>query len=232
MTATRMLLLGLLPLLPCAALAQSACTSDGVPQPVAVLERFINADCDRCWRDKATPEPAKGVLALDWIVPGSRGEDAPLSTGATNDALLRLKALSRAVPTQADARRTALNPRGPRVRVAHGETINDYIGTSVTLSPGAGGPWNTWLLLVEELPVGAEGSPVARRLVRNVFQPPWDTTRSLTRAEQRRLHETRAMQVPEGARPSRLSLVAVVHDARGRIRAIAHTVCKPEGRQG
>lgn len=87
-------------------------------------------------------------------------------------------------------------------------------------------------MLVEELPVGAEGSPVARRLVRNVFQPPWDTTRPLTRAEQRRLHETRAMQVPEGARPSRLSLVAVVHDARGRIRAIAHSVCKPEGRQG
>ena len=36
------------------AAAQSLCTSERQAQPVAVLERFINADCESCWSDPAT----------------------------------------------------------------------------------------------------------------------------------------------------------------------------------
>ena len=39
---------------PCA-WALSACSSDGQPQPVALLERFISADCLECWSDPGTP---------------------------------------------------------------------------------------------------------------------------------------------------------------------------------
>jgi hypothetical protein len=40
-----------------------------------------------------------------------------------------------------------------------------------------------------------------------------------------RLAETRAMQIHEGAQADRLRLVAVLQDARGRIRAINRTEC-------
>ena len=36
-----------------AAHAQSSCASDGQPRPVALLERFINADCAACWAGSA-----------------------------------------------------------------------------------------------------------------------------------------------------------------------------------
>ena len=68
------------------AFAQSACSSDRQAQPQAVLERFINADCETCWRDAATPVTVRGEIALDWIVPGAKGEDAPLSMAASRDA--------------------------------------------------------------------------------------------------------------------------------------------------
>lgn len=37
------------------ALAQASCNGDGIPQPVAIFERFISADCEACWTDAATP---------------------------------------------------------------------------------------------------------------------------------------------------------------------------------
>ncbi|EJE49649.1 hypothetical protein PMI14_05780, partial [Acidovorax sp. CF316] len=60
--------------------AQSSCSSDGVARPAALFERFVSADCESCWADKATPAPsAPGTLVLDWIVPGTQGDNAPLS---------------------------------------------------------------------------------------------------------------------------------------------------------
>ncbi|MGZ5787668.1 MAG: hypothetical protein ACXWJM_17280, partial [Ramlibacter sp.] len=70
-----------------AAAAQSLCSSDGQPQPVALLERFINADCEACWSDPATPKAGPHELALDWVLPGAKGDDAPLSPVARRDAL-------------------------------------------------------------------------------------------------------------------------------------------------
>ena len=194
--------------------AQALCTSDRVAQPQAVLERFTSADCDTCWTDARTPAAAANVVAVDWVVPGAKGEDAPLSAVAMPESAERLQALRRPAPAAADAV-TSLR-RGPAVatRIALGEAFNDYVGTSIALKAQA--PLDVWLLLVEELPAGTEGSPVARNLVRNVFRA---TAKGA-------FQESRAMQVHEGARPARLRLLALVQDSDGRMRAISRTECR------
>ena len=212
------------PALICAAallLSQNAfaatCTSDDAPRAVGVLERFINADCIECWQDARTPAPGRGELALDWIVPGSRGDDAPLSMGALNDGSQRLKALRREAPARAAAVPSRVAAAAVRVRIAQGEPFNDYIGTSLEVPRAAGGPYSAWLLLVEALPAGAEGSPVPRNLVRNSFRADWNGRRALD--------EARAMQIHEGTQPSRLRLVALLQDGRGRLVDAVQTRC-------
>jgi hypothetical protein len=214
----------LLPLaLSAAAYGQSLCSSDGQPQPVALLERFISADCETCWSDPATPKAGPRELALDWVLPGAKGDDAPLSAVARRDALLRLEALGRHAPGQSEAVRHAAQ-RGPqKLRVANGLAVNDYIGTSISVQQPGAQRWSAWLALVETVPAGVEGSPVERNLVRNTFQPPWDGTQG------KRLVESRPMQIPEGAKPSRLRVVGWLEDSHGHIRAIAQSRCKPEG---
>ncbi|MEO7391042.1 MAG: hypothetical protein ABIU58_02640 [Ramlibacter sp.] len=206
--------------------AQSSCSSDGQPRPVALLERFINADCEACWSEAATPRPRQGEVALDWIVPGSRGDDAPLSAAASRDGIARLEQLRRPVPVAADALRSNAGPAGRRLRVAHGLPFNGYIGTSIELKP-AGGPWKAWLVLVETVPPGTDGTPLERNLVRNSIQPAWDLTRPLSPLERRRLFESRPMSIPQGANPERLRVVGWVEDARGHIKAIAQSRCAP-----
>ena len=208
------------------AAAQSSCSSDGLPRPVGLLERFTSADCESCWSDAHTAQPGRGALALDWIVPGHRGDDAPLSAAASRDALARLQALHRLTPEQADAVHAKARNGRQRLRVAQGPPFNGYVGASIELKPG-GGPWTAWLLLVETIPAGAEGTPVARNIVRNALQPPWDSDRPLSKDEQSRLFEARPMSIPEGADPRRLRVVGWVEDAQGRIRAIAQSLCRP-----
>jgi len=199
------------------------CTSDEVPEPAAVLERFTSADCLACWRDPATPRPRPDTLALDWIVPGRQGEDAPMSSVALDEATERLQFLEHPVPQRATA--VTSRRRGERVplRLAQGEAFNDYIGTSIELGSPAREAWHAWLLLVETLPAGTEGSPVPRNLVRNVFRPPWEGP---ARRPADLLAQARSMQIHEGARADRLRLVAVLQDARGRLRAIRRTECR------
>lgn len=201
------------------------CTSDGVAQPQAVLERFVNADCEACWSDPATPAPAADTVALDWVVPGAQGDDAPLSAVASREALDRLATLRRPVPPRAAAH-TRLRKGAPlQARVALGSAFNDYIGATIALRAGGRPRWDAWLLLVEELPAGTEGSPVARNLVRNVFRPDWGGPASRPSAPGP-LNELRPMQIHAGARPERLRLVALVADARGDMRAIVRTECR------
>ena len=202
--------------------ANALCTSDGVRPPKALMERFINADCATCWQDPATSPVPPGTLVLDWIVPGRLGDDAPLSTVATVEALDRLAQLGRPVPTQASQASSRREPAGPALRLAQGTAFNDYVAASIELARPGRTAWTAWLLLVERLPAGTEGSLVARNLVRNVFRPDWGQVPARTPV---RLAETRAMQIREGARPERLRLVAVLQDARGRIRAISQTEC-------
>ena len=193
-----------------------------MPQPAAVLERFISADCAECWRDKATAAPGKDTVVLDWIVPGLKGENAPLSAVATYDAMERLRYLKTATPERSASVTSRREGQPAPLRLAQGQAFNDYIGTSMELKEHANDAWRAWLVLVEKLPAGTEGSPVARNLVRNVFRPDW--ARTVGRAPGR-LAEARTMQIHEGARPERLRLVAILQDGRGRIRAITQTEC-------
>lgn len=206
-------------LAPLSAWAQSSCSSDGQPRPVALLERFINADCASCWSDPQARNTQRGEVALDWIVPGSRGDDAPLSAAATRDSLARLQALGRQAPPQADqAAQRAVGKR--TLRVAHGMPFNDYIGTSIEMKPAARGPWTAWLALVETIPVGTEGTAVERNLVRNLLQVPWQATPAPAR-----LLESRSMLLAQGVQADRLRVIGWVEDAKGRIHGIAQSVC-------
>jgi hypothetical protein len=202
--------------------SHALCTSDGVPQSAAVLERFINADCLECWRDAATARPERDTLVLDWVIPGRKGANAPLSVVATDDAIERLATLRHAVPERIDAVTSRREGEALPLRLAQGAAFNDYVGASVELKEPAREPWRAWLLLVESLPAGTEGSPVARNLVRNVFRTDWA---NVMRRAPGRLAENRAMQIHAGANADRLRLVGVLHDGRGRIRAITRTEC-------
>jgi hypothetical protein len=203
------------------------CSSDGRPAPAAVLERFINADCAGCWTDLAVARPAPGQVVLDWIVPGGRGDDAPLSAAARSEGLDRLAALGQPVPRNDDSRLGLRAGAAVSVRVANGLPFNDYIGASIELRHAPPGRWHAWLVLVEQLPAGTEKTPIDRNLVRNVLELDWKTP-----ARGARLLEARPMNIPAGADPTRLRVVGIVEDARGRIRGIAQSHCAPPQRKG
>lgn len=220
-------------LAPPLAAAQSFCASDGQPRPVQLMERFINADCDSCWTDPATPKPRAGQIALDWVVPGSKGDDAPLSAVATRDALARLEASGQPVPAKTSVRTHSVGrPRGSTLRVAHGLPLADYLGASIELKPippaAQGQRWTAWLALVETLPAGTEGSPTERNLVRNLLQVSWDGRKKLSNTEQNqnRFFEARSMAIAQGANAGRLRVIGWVEDEKKRVRAAAQSRCE------
>jgi hypothetical protein len=213
--------------------AQSFCASDGQPQPTQLLERFINADCDSCWKDAATPKTGAGQLALDWVTPGSKGEDAPMSAIATRDALARLQSLKLKAPAASSAlAQPVRGVKGATLRVAHGLPLADYVGASIELKPvpvaARGQNWTAWLALVETLPSGLEGSPVARNLVRNLFQATWNVRKQLSNTEQERFFDQRSMSIAAGVDASRLRVIGWVEDQRGQIVAAAASQCVPD----
>lgn len=210
--------------------AQSFCASDGQPRPVQLMERFINADCSSCWSDPATPQAGAGQMVLDWVVPGSAGEDAPLSAVASRDAEARLHALGRPAPAQARSQTQPVRGfKGARLRVSHGLPLNDYLGASIELKPipalATKAPWTAWLALVETLPAGTEGSPVERNLVRNVFQSSWNGHKKLLKSEQNRFFDARSMNIAPGAAPSRLRVMGWVENEQGQVMAAAQSRC-------
>ena len=201
--------------------------------PGALFERFINANCATCWTDTTTPTAPSGALSLDWIVPGSQGDEAALSAAASGDAPTRLQALQRVRPdTQShhESRVDALS--GVTLRVARGPTVGGYVGVSIslTLPRGTSPAWplSVWMVLVEALPSGTEGSLVPRNLVRNVLQPLWNKGEQLLNKDGMSFNELRAMSVPEGAHADRLEVAGWVQDAQGRILAAAQSACPPE----
>ena len=223
--------------------AQSSCSSDGKKPPTALVERFISADCDTCWADPATPRVRPGELALDWIVPSAKGDDAPLSAAASRDAVTRLQALRMDAPRNAATTRhniaTPSSTKAPTLRVAHGVALGGYMGTSIELKPAKGAalprqPLTAWLLLVEEVPAGTDGTPVARNLIRNTILSTWNIDKLLLKSDQDyiqrsttlpRLYESRPMSIPAGANPDHLRVVGWVEDAKGRVIASAASVC-------
>ena len=210
--------------------SQTMCSSDGQAAPLSLFERFVNADCASCWSDPATPVAPPGALALDWIVPGSQGEEAALSGAASRDALLRLNALHRDRPdAQRNEKIKVSGWPGAILRVAKGPALGGYVGASIAVSLPAKlaptTPLEAWLVLVETLPAGVEGSPVPRNVVRNVFQPTWNMRDALLLSELISFKEIRPLSIPEGAKSERLRVVGWVQDAAGRVAIAAESVC-------
>jgi hypothetical protein len=210
--------------------AQSFCASDGQPRPAQLLERFINANCDNCWADPATPKAGAGQLALDWVLPGDKGDEAPLSAVAAREALDRLAALHQSPPAQTLASTLPVKGlKGATLRVAHGLPLSGYLGASIELKPvpaaAKGRQWTAWLALVETLPAGTEGSPVERNLVRNVLQTPWDGRKPLAKGAPNRFFDARSMSIAQGANPERMRVIGWVEDDKGRVLAAAQSHC-------
>lgn len=239
-------------LTPSPAAAQSSCSSDGQAAPRVILERFINADCAACWRDNAVAPTPLGGLAIDWILPGSQGEDAPLSAVASRDAAWRLEALNLAMPTvslnhSSAPRRVqrpaqqALDPHSfaPHLRVARGIALNGYMGASIELTlsqkqarqPAQRGPWTAWLVLVEAIPRGTEGSAVDRLLVRNTLTLSWNAGTRLSKKDQvkqgeiQTFFESRPMSLPPGTNPEHLRVVGWVENSRKQVITSAVSSC-------
>jgi hypothetical protein len=213
------------------AAAQSFCASNGQTTPVTLVERFISADCDTCWRTAPTEAPAAQTLTLDWIVPSAQGDEAPLSAAANRDALQRLASLGRVVPSSTLTLHSPVDQRrSRRLRVAHGVALGGYIGASLafkTLTPPSHPEnWRAWLVLIETIPAGTEGTPVERNLVRNMLQPPYYLRKQLSKDEHIVFQETRPLSIPPGATPERLRVVGWVQDGKGRILSAAQSVCR------
>lgn len=218
------------------AAAQSTCSSDGQPQPVALYERFINADCESCWASAPAQAPGPSALVVDWIVPGSLGDDAPLAAAATTDALARLQELQRQSPAGIDTHISEVGHPADspgRLRVAAGPAVNDYLGTGIRLiprhghakAPGSKTHYQFTLVLVEAIPAGAEGSPVARNVARNALQGTWNERNQLSKQHMAWM-ENRPMRIADGARPERLHVVGWLQDAQGQVIAAAQAICR------
>jgi hypothetical protein len=200
-----------------AALAQASCSSEGQAAPTALLERFISADCEACWTDAHAALPRPGAVALDWIVPGAGGDDAPLSAAARQDGLDRLQAMGRAMAPTTPLPTTLLP-----LRVARGPALGGYIGTSIALQAATDavyGPLTAWLALVETIPAGADGTAIERNLVRNTLVLDWSAPGEHA--------EIRPLSVPAGAQAARLRVIGWVEDASARVVAVAQSVCVP-----
>lgn len=211
--------------------AQSFCSSDGQPRPAMLLERFINADCEACWKDPVAPAAGSRQTALDWVIPGSKGDDAPLSPVASRDGLVRLQALGLPLPIASLAGTHAVaGLKGASLRVAHGLALAGYMGVSIELKPAnsraAQQPLKAWLALVESIPEGTEGTPIPRNLIRNVLQLNWNDSNKLSKKERSRLIESRVMSVAAGVNPDKLYVIGWVEDAEGTVLAAAQSRCK------
>lgn len=211
----------------------SLCSSDGQPAPTALLERVINADCETCWGDRQTPKTPIGGLTLDWIVPGTRGDSAPLSAAANRDATARLSSRAWPRPVTSSHSTTAITGLpGSALRVAHGLAIGGFVGVSIRLTLEKGAtppqPMQAWVALVEALPAGTEGSPVARNLVRNVLQPIWNMRDTLSTLERTDFWELRPMNLGEGVQAQRVRVAAWLEDAQGQVLTAALSECPAE----
>ena len=161
-------------------------------------------------------------------MPSDRGDDAPLSAAASRDALTRLAHLKQVMPVGGPiTTRLVTGSRSYSLRVAHGLPINDYLGTSIEMKPAQPGRWTAWLLLLETIPAGTEGSPVERRLARNLFKTEWPQPMAKDKDLPARFMESRALSIPAGANPDNLSVLGWVEDRQGRIGSIALSRCTP-----
>ena len=220
-----------------------------MPAPRSITERFFSADCVDCWAGKAS-DTDKTAAMLDWIVPGAAAEDAPLSTAATRDAIYRLQGLKMQEPkSDTLTRQTPVKPLRPyTLRVAMGQPVSGYIGTSIELqnlpafAKRPNEEWTSYLVLLEALPAGAEGNASPRFMVRNSQVMTWNMRKQLPKTEQltiknknqhqstvsaRPFFDSRPMSIPLGTSPARLRVLGWMQDAQGRVVAAAQSRCAP-----
>lgn len=212
--------------------AQASCASNGQGIPTSLTERFISADCDTCWSTPTDMPETEGALTIDWIVPSASADNAPLSAAANRDALTRLQSLGlpEPDPTRASVVTTAVvSSPHVKLRVAHGLALGGYIGASIELTVDniPAGNWQPWLLLLETIPAGMEGTPVTRHLVRNVLIPSWQIADAQQSQAQREFREMRPMGIPHGTTPERLRVLGWVQDEKGQLLTAAQSVCAP-----
>ena len=119
---------------------------------------------------------------------------------------------------------------GATVRVAHGVALGGYIGASIKARRPSSDrqPATAVLLLVETIAAGSDGTPIARNLVRNMLQAPWNGDSLLQNEKQMNWLERRPLSIPDGANPQRLRVVGWLQDGRGRLLAAAQSACRPE----
>lgn len=185
--------------------------------PTLMLERFVPADCEKCW---AASPPSPGstltererVFALDWIVPSAaRGDEAPLAAAAVAEARERA---TRAGSLSADEALSVARPIPRRsgalkLEITDGPALNGYVALRFVARTNGGalpGGIAGYMALVERVPAGEEGSPVDRQLVRAQVGPlPLDGLRAGVPIE-----HFRAIRLPETAKAERLAAVAWV----------------------
>jgi hypothetical protein len=209
----RGLVLGSSLLLAAAALAQPpACRREA---PTRLVERFVPADCERCWSEAAPFTRAAGALVLDWITPA--GDDAPMASAALSEAAGRA---GRVPAGRTAVHETRLHPsEAPRLRIVDGPAWNGYIGLRLLVTRHGSMPPDAvaYAALVEQVPAGSDGSGVERQLVRALAGP-------MGLAELKsegQVEHLRAVTVPRGSRVERLSAVAWIQAPDGRVLAAA-----------
>ncbi|QHJ00528.1 hypothetical protein GT347_22655 [Xylophilus rhododendri] len=208
------------------AAAAALCSSDSKAPPRVIVERFLPDTCSQCW-SRPVAQADRGAFTIDWIVPGDDSQ-APLAAAALPEASERLAALGYTPETPEPQfwkwRHPVVSAQGGKLRVAQGPAVNDYLGVSIGWTPppaAAGGPFDAWLLLIEDLPAGSAGATGARRLVRGALSV------EHIALDAKGWSERRSMHIPEGADPAKLRLVGWIADDRGRLIASAASHCTP-----
>jgi hypothetical protein len=189
-----------------------------------LIERFISADCPGCWTRKPQQAATAQQWLFDWIVPASRADDAPLSPAAPPEALDRVRRATGAglADGQAATHRTALQTsKALQLSVTAGPAWNGYFGLQFDATGPVRRGSTGWLALVEVVPPGTDGTPVARQLVRTVSGP----LALSGMASGRPVKSLQALRWPESAKPERLRARAWIEDAEGRILAVAGEGC-------
>jgi hypothetical protein len=199
--------------------------------PRLLLERFISADCEACWRVvPPSPAPAQGgtPFVLDWIVPSSRGDQAPLSPVTVPEATPRAARAGSLVSDEVLTQSTPLaGPSALQLKVEDGPAWNSYIALRLEVSYTASRPLPQglagYLALVERFGAADEGTPVARQRVRSVIGPlPLDGL-----AQGRKVDHLRAVRVPANVSPERLAVVGWLETPAGRVLAVASRADPP-----
>jgi hypothetical protein len=193
--------------------------------PRLLLERFIPAECDACWRAiPPTPAPAQSGMpfVLDWIVPSASGAKTTMSHAAVADAAPRATRAGSLRSDEVLTQSTPLPERSAlRVKIEDGPAWNGYVAmrleasyrSSRALPQGLAG----YLALVERIQVGDDGSPVARQVVRTVIGP-----LPLTGlAQGHSVDYLRAARVPDNVKAERIAAVGWLETPAGRVLSVA-----------